>query len=189
MSPSRHDVARLHAAGSLAAIGLLAAAGWFGIRPAMSAEARSRSLASDLAAAHVEAAEQTSRLAVLEREIAQTYEAINRVSVHLEPASRVNSVLALLADSAGKASVRLDAVKPGELNRASAFHVLGLSISGRSSYRALTSWLHSLRTQCPELAATSFVVRSTPPSDPLTSGGDSDVLFTVQFAWHTAPVE
>ena len=103
----------------------------------------------------------------------------------LQPASAINTRLASLTDLSRQCHLELIQIQPSDLVEGTHYHTLPIFLAGVGSYEACVRFIERMTEQFRDTAIESIDLQGDPGRPVLD--GQSQVRFTFELAWHTAP--
>jgi len=168
----------------IAICGILVAGAYFvGIRPII---LRREGLAVQLARLkdqHRNAGELSAKVARIASQITEIKKELADNPIHLQPAGRINSRIARIADLAGECGLKLDQLRPDKSFSGSRYHTVPICLVGTGSFPTCVKLLRALQRSFPDTAIASFEVTGDPtkPQQP--------PRLTVDLLWYAASDE
>jgi Tfp pilus assembly protein PilO len=175
------SVWKIYVAGAIACAAISAAAYFFGIRPAVARHDDHIAQQVEIQAARQKAANLVGTLNHSRAQLAAVNEALDNLTLRLEPVSTKNQRLKRLTQLAEKCGLTIDEMRPGNVTEGSDYQTVPILIAGSGTYPACARFLHTLRQTFPDTAVRSFETtnNSASPDSPAAT-------FQFDLAWHAA---
>jgi Tfp pilus assembly protein PilO len=174
---TRWKTVGIDVAGAVVALAMGAALYGLAIRPADDQRAQVSRQQAQFQVERQEAAAQARHAQDLARQVAAAREALRRSPLSLEPASRLNSRLTKLTDSATTEGLKLEEVHPSEPAYGRDCGSVAIRLRGSGSFIKWITFLRRLSQDFPDMAVDSFQLAGQP--DASTAQMD----FQVSLVW------
>jgi Tfp pilus assembly protein PilO len=172
---------KIYAAGAVVCALLSAGTYTFGARPAITRHHEHLDRQAELMAARQKAANLLGTLNSTRTQLAAVNDALNNLTLRLEPATTINQRLSRLTALANATDLKIDEVRPGAIAEAPDYQTVPIQIAGSGTYPACAKFLRELRKTFPDTAVRSFETtnNSSPPDSPAAT-------FQFDLVWHAA---
>jgi Tfp pilus assembly protein PilO len=172
---------KIYAGGAVVCALLSAGAYAFGARPAIAAYHEHVDQQSELRGAKQKAANLLGTLNSSRTQLTAVNDALNNLTLRLEPATTINQRLSRLTALANASDLKIDEVRPGAIAEATDYQTVPILIAGSGTYPACAKFLRELRKTFPDTAVRSFETtnNSSSPDSPAAT-------FQFDLVWHAA---
>ena len=152
------------------------------VRPLALRRDEQQAQAVELDAREHKAAELTASLDAWQRQVTAATRAAQETPVQLQPATRVNRRLALLAELADECGLSIDEMQPGPPVDAPYFKTVLIRVVGTGTYPSVARFMRRSRSQFRDMGVRTFRATAVNPTP-----GAADASFQMEFTWFTAP--
>jgi len=166
----------IHLGAVVVCVSLLVLGYVFGYAPLMSENQQATSLIDQAEAAELEAKQIKKQLDRLAEEMQRVQTALDEQPVHLEPVSRINPLLAQLADWSELQGLSITRTSAGRPEALAYYDYVPVKIDGEGGFGELLGFFKRMNTERGDLGLVSFNVSR------LASG--RGVSFELELAWY-----
>lgn len=121
-----------------------------------------------------------ARLAALQSDLDGTIKQLAALPLRLEPSSRVNTRLAMLAELASEMGIEVHQILPDPVRAGKRYDVVEIALSGSGDYGEVTRFMRRLHDSFADTAVVQFDLKSGGPTVPAAQ-------FDIGLAWYTLP--
>lgn len=156
-----------------------------GVQPMLERQAELSEAEVELQAKRAEAQQSELTLTSVRRQVSLAEQTVAARPLRLQPLERLNTWLALIAETAASSGVQLDQLEPRKAIHAQHYETVPIRVVGRGNYQAATRFLHDLHEAMPDTAVPALKLEGNPQDD----GGEVPAKFEFDLLWHAAPVK
>lgn len=108
-------------------------------------------------------------------------EALDKVSLKLEPTSRINQRVAHVAELAMDSGLKVDQMQPGLPTSGQRYQMVPITLMGTGSYKTCMVFLHRIRQVFPDTGVSSLQLSGNP------SAPSTQATFRINLSWYALP--
>jgi len=172
----RADVAGLCMVGAISVVGYLGA-----VQPALRSNEQQDLQQRDLAAQNEKAAQVTTSINVLKRQLVKLEQAAAESPLQLQSAQLSNQRLAELTRLASDNGLQVDGVRTGTISTGPHFELVPIHLSGRGAFKTSTAFLARLHEQFADMGLTAMMLTDNPGNPQWPTS------LQLELVWYAAP--
>ena len=116
--------------------------------------------------------------AMMRNKVVAIREALDQVSLKLEPTSRINRRVALVAQLATDSGLKVDQIQPGVPASGQRYQMVPIKLVGTGSYKTCMVFLHRVRQVFPDTGVSSLQLSGNP------SAPSAEATFRINLSWY-----
>ncbi|GAB4190028.1 MAG: hypothetical protein Kow00105_04400 [Phycisphaeraceae bacterium] len=116
----------------------------------------------------------------LKRELRDIESQLAGLPLHMEPASKINSRLAVITELAERVGIEVHSLLPEPVRPGGRYDVVNINLAGEGDYISVTRFMALLHDQFADLSVSEFSLKA--------AGSDGDrASYDIGLAWYTLP--
>lgn len=119
--------------------------------------------------------------AMMRNRVVAIRKALDKVSLKLEPTSRMNQRVAQVAELAMDSGLKVDQIHPGVPASGQRYQMVPIKLTGVGSYKTCMVFLHRIRQVFPDTGVSSLQLSGNP------SAPSTEATFRINLSWYALP--